>query len=134
MRKINEFYGFFRTGHRIIFCLLMGQAACFADNSALFNYAEYKLASTFTLPEDSEKEKSFSADTGLKLSFRDAELRGYVSLPKTGFGTFGAAEGLSEKLDLLDEPRLGAGIYLFKNTLPVTMKIGHNSYSKSLSR
>lgn len=134
MRKINEFYGFFRTGHRIIFCLLMGQAACFADNSALFNYAEYKLASTFTLPCDSEKEKSFSADTGLKLSFRDAEFRGYVNLPKTGFGTFGAAEGLSEKLDLLDEPRLGAGIYLFKNTLPVTMKIGHNSYSKSISK
>ena len=118
MEKINDFYGIFRTGRRIIFCLIMGISACFAESAPLFNYAEYKFASTLTVPKDSDEEKTFSADTGLKLSFRDAELRGYTSRQKGEF----------------EDLRWGAGVFLFRNTVPVTMKVGHNTYSKSVSK
>ncbi len=118
MEKINDFYGIFRTGRRIIFCLIMCISACFAESAPLFNYAEYKFASTLTVPKDSDEEKTFSANTGLKLSFRDAELRGYTSNQNGDF----------------EDLRWGAGVFLFRNTVPVTMKVGHNTYSKSVSK
>lgn len=135
MKKKWKICGTFRTGRKLIFACRILVSFGFSHAEGIFNFAEWKLATTFTVPtEETGKNDAVSGNTGLRLSFRDAELRGYVSLPKTEFQEIGETEGLSEKLDLLDEPRLGAGVFLFRNTVPVTMKVGHNSYSKSVSK
>lgn len=122
-------------GRRGIFLCMLSFFAGGGFCEDFFNFAEFKAAAAFTVPSgESEKEKAVSGNTGLRLSFRDADFRGYVTLPKTEFEKIDEAEDFSEKLDLLDEPRLGAGIYLFKKTFPTAIKIGHNSYSKSLAR
>lgn len=124
-----------RAGRRgIMLCLLM-ISLCSAHAESLFSYAEHKTAATLTIPsENTGKEKALTAYTGLKLRFRDADLRGYVTLPKTELETIRETETLSEKLDLLNDVRYGAGIFLFKKTLPTTLKVGHNTYSKSVSK
>lgn len=138
MKKIWKLRGFFRQGRRIAFCLMMGISVRFvnlAPAESIFNYAEYKCSANFTIPSaETEKKNSVGASTGLKLSFRDADVRSYVTLPKTEFETIKNAGSLSEKADLLNDIRYGAGIFLFKKTVPTTFKIGHNSYSKSVSR
>jgi hypothetical protein len=91
-----------------------------SNGEIAFNYAEYKFTSLFTLPaESSDKEKALSASTGLKLSFQDLDLRGYVTLPKTEFSSIQEAESLSEKAELLNDFRGGAALNLFKNSFPL---------------
>ena len=133
MKKILEKCGDFSPGRRLIFCLLMASAN-FSYAGEFFNFAEFKAAANFTIPGGDEKEKALSGASGLRLSFRDADLRGFVTLPKSDFSEIRESEGFLEKLELLDEPRLGAGFFLFKKNFPTAVKIGHNSYSKSVSK
>lgn len=101
----------------------------------IFNYAECKTVAAFTLPgAETGKEKALSASTGIKLSFRDADFRTYITLPKTSFAELENAKTFREKASLLNEPRFGAGIVLFRKTLPVTVKAGRNSYGKSIAK
>mgnify|MGYP006916066992 FL=1 len=142
MRKKKELCGFFRTrnfvphGRRgIFFCLVAVFSLSCGFSESLFNFAEFKFASTFTLPtEETEKEKAVAGNAGLRLSFRDVDARGYVTLPKTEFKAIEETENFSEKLDLLNEWRYGVGIFLFKKTVPTAIKIGQNSYAKSVSK
>lgn len=135
MKKIELMRGCFRTGRRIIFCLMLGFSAVAAKSEPIFNYAEYKLSSAVTIPtEETGKKDAVGASSGLKLSFRDADVRSYVTLPKTEFEAIKNASSFSEKLDLLQDVRYGAGIFLFKKTVPTTIKIGHNTYAKSVSK
>ena len=136
MKKKWFFYNSFYTVRRFLFvCLFFVSFLHLCKGESLFNYLEYKWSSVFTLPAwVSEKEKAVSASTGLKLSFRDVELRGYVTLPKTEFSDISSAEGISGKIELLNDFRYGAGLSLFKKTFPVTLKAGHNIYSKSVSK
>mgnify|MGYP007101911381 CR=1 FL=1 len=130
------FCGDFRFGRRLVlFCLFLSFSVPLFAREAFFNFAEFKYSSSFTLPlESSEKEKAVSGSTGLKLSFRDLDLRGYVTLPKTAFSEIQGTQNLTEKYDLLNEPRYGAGVFLFKKSFPLTVKVGHNTYSKSMSK
>ena len=138
MKISCRFLGILSFGRRLIFCILPAlawSAAWSVRAEEFFNFAEFKAATAFTIPRDeTEKEKAVSGNAGLRLSFRDADFRGYVTLPKTELKQIDEAEDFSEKLDLLDEPRLGAGLYFFKKTFPTAIKIGHNSFSKSVAR
>lgn len=134
MNEILRNCGLIPLGRRVIFCMLMA-SAILAHADGFFNFAEFKVATNFTIPsEETQKAKSISGNTGLRLSFRDADFRGYVTLPKSEFNEIQKVEGVSESIDLLDEPRMGAGFFLFKKTFPTTIKIGHNSFSKSVSK
>ena len=134
MKNKRIFCGLVRFARRIFFCSILAlHTALYAEG--FFNFAEFKAANTFTLPtEETEKEKAVSANTGLKLSFRDFEVRDYVTLPKTTFSEISGCDSLSEKLGLFGAHRYGAGIFLFKNTFPLTIKAGKNTYSKSVSK
>jgi|GEM_PF-1370482 len=136
MKRVEIYRSFFCIGRRrFFFCLLSFFFLHFCTGENLFNFAELKFTSTLTLPrEESKKEKAVSGSTGLKLSFRDADLRGYATLPKTSFSELREAEGFKEKADLLKDFRYGAGIFLFQKTFPLTIKAGSNTYSKSLSK
>ena len=67
-----------------------------------------------------DEKNEVSGKSGLRLSFSSADFRGY--------GSF------SENSKIWEEAELGAGFFLFKKTLPLAIKIGHNSYSKSISK
>ncbi len=101
----------------------------------VFKYIDYKFLAGFTIPEEStDKEKAVSAYTGFKILFSHADLRSYVTLPKTNFSTINSCDNVKEKIDLLNDVRYGAGIFLFKDSFPVSLKIGQNTYSKSVSK
>ncbi|WP_191016576.1 hypothetical protein [Treponema zioleckii] len=100
----------------------------------VFNYAEYKFSSTICLPQDqSDKENSLSANTGLKLALSDADIRAYFTLPKTSLSDL-KNSSFREKLDFWDSPRLGASVFLFQKSFPVTLKAGSLTYSRSISK
>lgn len=124
MKKISDVSGNFSGGRRLIFCMALVSAFIiqvdFARAEDFFNFAEYKLGTHLKIPKDEGQKTEVSGESGLRLSFRDADLRGY--------GDF------SESSSVWEEPRLGAGIFLFKKSFPTSIKIGHNSYSKSLSK
>lgn len=97
-----------------------------------FDYLDLKFTSSLVFPsETSEKEKSLSAAAGVKIFAEDLFLvnkldaRCYATLPKTSFSDFPVFP---------DEPRFGVGLYLFEESLPTQLKIGQNSFSKSISR
>lgn len=124
MRKTTGFFGIIFTGRRLTFCIAVFLAwircalpACAGD---FFNFAEYRLNTSLKVPEDKGAKNEFSGATGLRLSFRNADFRGY--------GSF------SEDTTLWEKPKVGAGVFLFGNTFPTTLKAGHNSYSKSVSK
>ena len=133
MKKLLDLCEGFSLGRRFFFCILMASVN-FSHADEFFNFAELKTAANFTLPNENDREKTFSGNTGLRLSFRDADFRGFVTLPKTEFDEIRSSENIREKLDLFDNPCLGAGFFLFKKNFPTTIKIGHNSYSKSVSK
>ncbi|MCR4823349.1 MAG: hypothetical protein K5873_10830 [Treponema sp.] len=116
-----------------IFCLFCPLSPGKIRAQAFFNFADYKFSTEVTLPEDDSK-KAVSGNTGLRLSFRDGDFRTYFTLPKSEFSAFEEKESLGEKFQLLDKPRWGGGIFLFRDSLPLTIKAGHNTYSKSLSK
>ena len=132
--KKRKLYKIFKFCAKTGFCFFAFSFAKIHSEN-LFNFTEYKFASNFTIPTgESDKNKNISGNTGLKFSFRDFELRGYVTLPKTEFPTISDADSVSEKFDLLNSPRYGSGIFLLKKSFPTTIKIGHNTFSKSLSK
>ena len=119
----------------MLLCLLSVGFSARGDSEVLFKYAEYAFSETFTIPtEASGKEKALSANTGLKILFRDVDLRAYVTLPKTEFAELSTAESLSQKTDLLTDVRYGAGILLLQNYVPISLKLGRNTFSKSVSK
>ena len=142
MRKKKDLCGFFRTrtafshGRRGFFaCLIMSISLSGGFSEPIFNFAEFKSSATFTIPnEETGKEKAVAGNAGVRLSFRDADARAYVTLPKTELQTIQNTENFSQKCDLLNDVRYGAGIFLFKKTVPTAIKIGQNSYSKSVSK
>ena len=120
---------------RLLFTILLFSCvmpAMFCEEA--FNFAEFKFASTLTLPAEAAKKKSASGNAGLRLSFKDADIRGFLTLKKTEFQTISDTDGLPEKIALLDDIRLGAGLSLFRKTVPISVKIGQNSFSRSVSR
>ena len=133
MKKLLDLCEEFSLGRRFFFCILMASVN-FSHADEFFNFAELKTAANFTIPNENDREKTVSGNTGLRLSFRDADFRGFVTLPKTEFDEIRSSENIREKLDFFDNPRLGAGFFLFKKNFPTTIKIGHNSYSKSVSK
>lgn len=133
MKKLLDLCEGFSLGRRFFFCILMASVN-FSHADEFFNFAELKTAANFTIPNENDREKTVSGNTGLRLSFRDADFRGFVTLPKTEFDEIRSSENIREKLDFFDNPRLGAGFFLFKKNFPTTIKIGHNSYSKSVSK
>ena len=125
----------FSHGRRGLFLCLILVLHSKGFSQSLFNYAEYTYATILTLPtEASEKEKAVSANTGLALSFKNAEARGYVTLPKTTFAELESASSFAGKAELLNDPRYGLGITLFKKRLPTLIKLGTNTYSRSISK
>lgn len=104
-----------------------------AFSETIFNYADLSLYSTIFLPENDSKkqedESKIQSNAGIKLSFRDVDFRTYFTLPKTYFSEINE-ELKSDAKDL----RYGLGIYLFKKSFPTNIKIGKNTYSKSLSK
>ena len=133
MKKLLDLCEEFSLGRRFFFCILMASVN-FSHADEFFNFAEFKTAANFTIPNENDREKTVSGNAGLRLSFRDADFRGFVTLPKSDFSEIRESEGFFEKLDFFDNPRLGAGFFLFKKNFPTTIKIGHNSYSKSVSK
>ena len=128
--------GFFRFRHRrMLFCPLVFQAIFAGFSEPFFNFAEFKCAPSITIPAGtSEKEKALAGNGGIRLSFRDADARAYLTLQKTEFAAIKECETVSEKADLFDAPRYGAGFFLFRENIPITIKIGHNTYGKSVSK
>lgn len=134
MKEILKNCGFIPLGRRAIFCILMA-SAILAHADEFFNFVEFKATANFSIPSEAiQKNESVSGNSGLRLSFRDADFRGYTTLPKTEFNEIQKKDGFSERVNLLDEPRIGAGFFLFKKNFPTVIKIGHNSYSKSVSK
>ncbi len=124
---------FFRGHIFFSFCLILLSFSS-ATGESFFNFAEYKLLSLFTLPAPQiEKKSSLAMNTGLRLSFSHADLRGFFTLPKTDFNNLSEKEGL-DKLSLFNSPRIGAGLYLFQKSIPTGIKVGHLTYTKSVSR
>ena len=135
MRNVIKLRGLAPHGRRMIFCLLALSSFAYANGENFFNFADFKTSSEVTIPaEDSEKKRALSGKTGLRLSFSDADFRGYATLPKTEFKAIEEKQSIAEKIDLLEPLRFGAGITFFKNVFPVNIKIGHNTYSKSVSK
>ncbi|MBR1722640.1 MAG: hypothetical protein IJ727_09210 [Treponema sp.] len=99
------------------------------------NFIEHRFSVTFTLPEDDgTKEKSLQGGTGLKLSFADAEVRLFASLPKTDFVEISDCESIKEASELLNSKKYGAGFCFLKDFFPTTVKVGKNTYSKSVAK
>lgn len=133
--------GFIRARRSLLsVCSLLALPVCLCAgenllNKVEFNFAEIKFSSSLTLPtESSGKEKALSGSGGLRLNFQHLDLRGYATLPKTDLKKIAGAHTVGEKTDLLNEPRYGAGIFLFKKSVPLTIKAGSNTYSKSASK
>lgn len=96
-----------------------------------FNYAELKFNSKISIPKkDSDSKKELKEAAGIKLSFKNADFRFYDTLSKTEFDSI----PIEIPKKNFESPRYGAGLFLFKETFPVSIKIGKNSYSKSLSK
>lgn len=103
-----------------------------------FNYADFKLNATFSLPQKNktDDEKQISGNSGVKLSFRNADVRGYWTLPKTAFSEIRECKSWKERKDLFlrEDLRYGGGISIFKDSFPVSVKAGMLSFGKSYSR
>lgn len=123
MRKTSDIFGIFFPDRRAVFCMSLAAIIIlqtgFIHGEEFFNFAEYRLKSNVRHADNDEKNE-VSGKSGLRLSFNSADFRGY--------GSF------SENSKIWEEAELGAGFFLFKKTLPLTIKIGHNSYSKSISK
>ncbi len=123
------------TGRRLIPFIFLSFLGFNLHGEETFRFAEYKFSSALTLPKTSTgKEDSLAGSTGLRLSFNDADFRAFTTLPKTSFSQISTANGIHEKLSLFDEARFGAGIFLFQKDFPLNLKVGHNTFSKSISR
>lgn len=109
--------------------IFFAPALPFCSEKPIFNFAELKTSVGVKIPEDGGS-KEISSDSGLKLSFRNLDLRIYESVEKTEFDSL----PVEIPKDHIENPRYGAGVYLFQETLPLTLKAGKNSYSKSLSK
>lgn len=106
-----------------------------------FDGADFRFTSELTLPAfSSEKKKAFSASTGIKLCVSDLffvskiDARSYITLPKTQLDAFAETESAEDIFSLFDDVRYGVGLSLFDKTVPVQVKAGKLSYSKSISR
>ena len=117
----------------LIFVLLVAQKIL---SSPRLDSVEIKFSSALTIPApSSEKEKSLSAGGGIKLCASDLffvnrlDARGYFALPKTPFSGLVDMGGIDGK-----KVRYGLGVSLFEPTIPVQVKAGHISYSKSISK
>lgn len=104
----------------------------FLYSEGFFNFAEFKLKSQLT--KSTEDKNFLSADAGIRLKFSEADFRAFTSLPKTEISQIKSKGFISEKEELLDECRFGGGIFLFRESFPVSIKIGQNTYSKSVSK
>ena len=139
MKKKEKFYRLFLTrnvaphwytGFFALLVMVLPLSGVFSED-----FAEFKVASTFTIPsEETGKEKTTAGNAGLRLSFKNADMRAYVTLPKTELRTIQNTDTLSQKTDLMNDVRYGAGLFLFKKSVPTSIKIGQNSYSKSVSK
>ncbi len=101
-----------------------------------FKYAQAQLSVSQTLQKEDDKNQ-ISADAGAKILFSFADLRFFDSLPKSDWSKIKeAAQGdFPEDLkDLLEKPRWGGGIFLFKESFPIEAKGGHISFSKSVAK
>ena len=119
--------------------LLLGKTFC----APTFDFAELKFSSAVSVPSGEirqKKEDSVSTSAGVKISVSDLffldnlDARFYQSLPKTPFAAISRAEDFSEFYRLLKEPRYGAGLLLFEKTVPLQIRLGQNSFAKSISK
>ena len=76
--------------------------------------------------DDSTKADSASAYAGARFLFRDADFRAYSTIPKTTLDEI--------TFDSFESPRLGAALFLFQDSFPITARAGSLSLSRSFSR
>ncbi len=107
------------------------------DAEPYFKYVEVKESTSLTIPVDSEKENSYGGSAGLRLAFGKAlwnlDARTYLTLPKTKGSAFSALSSPADFFALMDDLRYGGGI-VSETWLPITLKAGMLSFSKSVSR
>ena len=99
------------------------------------NFIEHRFSATFTLPQDEgTKDKSLQGGTGLKLSFTNADLRIFATLPKTDFTEISDCVNTKDEFNLLSAKKYGARFFFLKDFFPTAIKVGKNTYSKSVSK
>ena len=127
---------------KLMTAFFVSMSLCAADGvpSPRFDCADLRFSSSLTLPSDSaQKERTLSAGAGVKLCASDLffvdtmDARCYVTLARTGLGSLGEA-GVDGAFGRLGEPRFGIGVSLFGASVPVQVKVGANSYARSVSR
>ncbi len=122
----------------ILTFLLFAPAKSFAEEqkiSPFFNFAEFKFSTTLTIPHPKlEKEKAVGAQTGLKISLKNGDLRCFVTLPKTEFQTIKDCKNWQERRELLNDARYGGKIILSENFFPASVSCGMLSFSKSYAK
>lgn len=115
----------------IIIFVAVPSALCNSENC--LNFVQFNLSSALTLPEEnSVKENTLSAKSGLKLSFKNADFRAFASLSETSFSSLQNYRSLKDVE--LKNKSAGAGLFLFRDFLPVSLKAGHLTFSKSLAK
>ena len=98
----------------------------------VFHFADFK--SSVVTNFYNQKENSASLYTGLRLKFYAADLRAYVTMPKTEFSTINNCISEQKPKELFNEVRWGSSFNFFTKTLPTTLKFGTLTYSQAISR
>ena len=74
MKKLLDLCEGFSLGRRFFFCILMASVN-FSHADEFFNFAELKTTANFTIPNENDRKNTVSGNTGLRLSFHDADFR-----------------------------------------------------------
>lgn len=110
----------------------------FVLETALLNgepfFSQLALKSVGTLSLSPGGKNTYTGAAGLVLSLSSADFRSFVKIPKSELSELSNAFKCKEFSSIFDSPRHGAGIFLFKKTVPLTIKAGNVSYSKAFSR
>lgn len=109
---------------------LVQVAFAFSEANLLgFNFVDARFAATLTAPTKGEEDSEYYAagSAGIRLSFDNADFRSYVTLPKTSFSELEIPQSLNDA-------RYGGSLSLFQKSVPLTLKAGRLSYSRSMTR
>lgn len=92
------------------------------------------LKTSGTLCISDERKSTFTGAAGIVLDSSLVNLRSFIKIPKSEISSLSSAFKKKDFSTIFDSPRYGAGIFLLKDTIPVTIKAGNISYSRAVSR
>lgn len=92
------------------------------------------LKTSGTLGISDERKSTFTGAAGIVLDSSLANLRSFIKIPKSELNSLSSAFKKKDFSSIFDSPHYGAGIFLLKDTIPVTIKAGNISYSRAVSR